>query len=234
MGAIALLLGVIRNPAFYRANSATRAKADAEYRAVRGQSMAAGKYRCIYCGWVSQKSNECHHLDGNHANNAPSNHAVVDSLCHAYHHLGQRAASERFAADNLGEQTVLAAVPELSAEDMNLLQRAAGAALLDEQEAPRAREVLRRLARRHECVEQAFGTFRPGDFAAAMVKIDEAAYQHRESVIGRLRMLFHDEVLKNEGRKFKEDFPALPVSTWGRIAANADRTEGALGTSSAR
>lgn len=220
-----LQLGVIRDERYYRGNNAARERADAEYRARRPAAMAGGKYRCVYCGHQSQKHNECHHRDGNHANNAPENMSVVDTLCHAYHHLGQRAASERNAADNLGDRTILAALPEISAEDLNLLQRVAGVALLDEKEAPMAKQILQRLARRHKPVGEAFGTFMPGDFAAAMVRIDETAYQHRDTVIGRLRMLFHEDILRAQGQKFKEDFPALPVSTWGDIAADADRTD---------
>jgi intracellular multiplication protein IcmJ len=219
-----LLLGVIRDARYYRGNNASRERADAEYKARRPAAMAAGKYKCVYCGHQSQK-NECHHDDGNHANNSPENFRVVDTLCHAYHHLGQRAASERNAADNLGDRTIVAAIPEISAEDLNLLQRAAGAALLDEKEAPVARQILQRLAKRAKPVGEAFNTFMPGDFAAAMVKLDDVAYQHRGTVIGPLRMLFHEDLLKNQGQKFKEDFPAVPVSTWDGIAADADRTD---------
>ncbi|MEJ8837584.1 hypothetical protein [Ramlibacter sp. AN1133] len=217
-----LQLGVIRDERYYRANNAQRERADAEYRARRPASMAAGKYRCIYCGHESQKHNECHHMDGNHANNAPDNHKVVDTLCHAYHHLGQRAASERFAADNLGDRTILAAIPEISAEDLNLLQRIAGVALLDPKEAPMAKQVLQTLAKRHRPVGEAFGTFLPGDFAAAMVRLDEEAYQHRGTTMGKLRMLFHEDFLRKQGEKFKDDYPALPVQTWERIAADAE------------
>lgn len=220
-----LLLGVIRDARYYRANSAARERADAEYRARRPAAMAAAKYKCVYCGHQSQKHNECHHFDGNHANNAPENLKCVDTLCHAYHHVGQRAASERNAADNLGDRTIFAAIPEISAQDLNLLQRVAGVALLDEKEAPMAKLILQRLARRHKPVGEAFGTFMPGDFAAAMATLDDQAYEHRSTVMGRLRMLFHEDVLRTQGQRFKEDFPALPVSTWEAIAADADRTD---------
>lgn len=216
-----LLIGVIRNAAYYRANDAQRGRADAEFQARRPAALAAGKYSCAFCGWHSRKNNEVHHLDGDHANNEMSNYAVVDGLCHAYHHLGQRAASERFAADNLGEKTRLAAIPELSAQDLNLLQRAIGAALLDEKEAPMAKQMVSHLASRCKPVADAFGSYMPGDFAAAMVKLDDQAYEHRDNVVGGLRLLFSGDLLQHHGRKFKEDFPALPVGTWEEVAANA-------------
>jgi intracellular multiplication protein IcmJ len=219
--AVKLLIGVIRNAAYYRANDAQRGRFDAEFQARRPAALTAGKYRCAFCGWLSRKNNEVHHLDGNHANNELSNFAVVDGLCHAYHHLGQRAASERFAADNLAEKTRLAAIPELSAQDLNLLQRAIGAALLDEREAPVAKQMVHHLAARCKPVADAFGTYMPGDFAAGMVKLDDESYQHRENVVGMLRLLFSGDLLQHHGRKFNEDFPALPVGTWEEVAANA-------------
>lgn len=220
-----LELGVIRDPRYYRANNAQKDKFDAEFRARRPAALAAGRYRCVYCGWQSQKHSEVHHKDGNHANNDPSNYAVVDDLCHGYHHLGQRAASERFSADNLAEKTRVAAVPELSATDLNLLQKAIGRALLDEREAPVAKKMLAHLAKRCAPVRDAFGTYMPGDFAAAMVKMPDDAYQHRASVMGALRLLFSADLLQHSGKKFQEDFSALPVSAWKDVAADADRSQ---------
>lgn len=220
-----LELGVIRDERYYRANDVARARHDAEYSARRPQAMAAGRYRCVFCAHMSQRHNECHHRDGDHANNTPENYAVVDPLCHGYHHLGQRSSRERFAADNLGARSVIAAVPEIDAADLNLLQRAIGVALLDEGEAGVAQDLMKRLALRSAPVQEAFGTYMPGDFAAAMVKLDDQQYQHRGAVIGTLRLLFNTEVLRDQGEKFLKDFPALPVKTWDGIAQDAGRTD---------
>lgn len=209
--------GVIRDASLYRANSARREAADAEYRAVRPAAMASGKYTCAFCGWVSRKNNECHHLDGNHANNTPENFAIADSLCHGYHHLGQRASQDRFAPDNLGDKTILAAIPEVPAADMNLLQKALGVALLDEGERAIAREIMKALAERAQSVHAALGTFRPGDVAAAMARLNNDEYANRDAVCGPIRLLFNQETLEAEGRKFKEDYPGLPFDTWTSV-----------------
>lgn len=213
-----LRIGVIRDSAYYRANSALRDRADAEYKAVRPASMAKGKYTCVYCNWVSREHNECHHKDGNHANNDQSNHLVVDSLCHGYHHIGQRASQERFSADNLGDKTLIAAIPELTAEDLNLLQRAIGVALLDEGEDKEiAREILQILSDRATAVKNALGTFRPGDIAAAMARLSDMQYEERDAVCAPMRVLFRQDLLEAEGRKFKKDYPGLPLESWPAI-----------------
>lgn len=211
-----LKVGVIRDSSLYRANSAGRERADAEYRAVRPSAMATGKYTCAFCGWVSRKNNECHHRDGNHANNSPENFAVADTLCHGYHHLGQRASQDRFAPDNLGDKTVLAAIPEISAADLNLLQRALGVALLDGDK-DTAREIMKVLAERAQAVKASLGTYRPGDIAAAMVRLSDVEYESRDHVCAPLRLLFNQDTLEAEGKKFKEDFPGLPFDSWTSV-----------------
>ena len=179
--------------------------------------MAAGKYTCAFCGWVSRKNNECHHLDGNHANNSPENYAIADSLCHGYHHLGQRASQDRFAPDNLGDKTILAGIPEVSAADLNLLQKALGVALLDKDERGIAREIMKALAERAPSVQVALGTFRPGDVAAAMARLKDDEYANRDAVCAPIRVLFNQETLESEGKKFKEDYPGLPFETWPSV-----------------
>lgn len=217
-----LVVGVIRDSALYRANSNARVKADAEYKAVRPRVMAERGYRCQFCGYTSQK-NHCHHLDGNHAHNAPENFAVADTLCHAYHHLGQSASQDQFAPENMGRKTILAAVPELSGADMNLLQRAIGVALLDPQEKEIAAQMHELLTSRAEPVREAFGSFHTGDFAAALTKLSDEEFASRATVVGDLRLVFRDNVLKNEGQRFLEDFPSLPFKSWESIKNAHDK-----------
>jgi hypothetical protein len=179
--------------------------------------MAAGKYTCAYCGWVSRINNECHHIDGDHANNTPENYAIADNLCHGYHHLGQRASQDRFAPDNLGDKTILAGIPEVSAADLNLLQKAIGVALLEQEERAVAREIMKALAERALSVQGALGTFRPGDVAAAMARLNDEEYANRDAVCAPIRLIFNQETLEAEGKKFKEDYPGLPFDTWKSV-----------------
>lgn len=183
-------------------------------------ALLRGQYRCVCCGWVS-RSNECHHIDGNHANNNDDNYAVVDVLCHGYQHLGQLATQNPYSADSLGAKTVLAAVPELSAATLNLLQRAIGVAMLDEKEAKVAALISKSLTARTRAVREAFETYEAGDFAAAMCEMTDEEYESRARVVGPLRLLFHTDILKHEGARFKAEFPALPISTWEDIYRHA-------------
>lgn len=219
-----LCIGAIRDTSLFRGNNAHRGRADAEYKAVRPRVMEEQQYRCRFCGYTSRQFNHCHHLDGNHANNVPQNMVVADTLCHAYHHLGQQASQDQFAADNLGRKTVLAAIPELSPTDVNLLQRAIGVALHDPQEEEVARAMHKLLTDRAEVVREAFGTFHTGDFAAAMKELNDAEYENRVHVVGGLRLVFRENVLKNEGGRFLTDFPSLPFKSWESVKNAHDKT----------
>jgi intracellular multiplication protein IcmJ len=216
-----LFVGIIRDPARYRAN-AKSGNADREYRAKRPDVMRKGNYKCQFCGWRSTKNNECHHLSGDHADNSDQNLAIADTLCHGYHHLGQRASQERFAPDSLGASSILATIPELTAADMNLLLRAIGVAMTKESEAPIAEELLKRLSERAYPVKKAFGTFAPGDFAAAMTidKMTDDQFRKAQSLLQSLRLIFRKDVLKEEARKFKEDFPGLPFESWNAVVGS--------------
>lgn len=218
-----LCIGVIRDAALYRSNSSARLRADAEYKAVRPRVMARQNYRCAFCA-IESKSNHCHHLDGNHANNAESNFVVADALCHAYHHLGQQASQDQFAPENLGKKTVLAAVPELSASDCNLLQRAIGVAMRDPLEAETAKSMHKLLMARSDAVKASFGSFHTGDFAAAMSQMSDEDFSNRDAVVGDLRLVFRDDVLKHEGAKFLEENASLPFSSWSNIEKNAQNS----------
>lgn len=212
-----LCIGVIRDAALYRSNSSARQRADAEYKAVRPRIMASQNYRCAFCRHTA-KSNHCHHLDGNHANNADDNFAVADALCHAYHHLGQQASQDQFAAENLGKKTALAVVPELSAADCNLLQRAIGVAMKDTTESEMAKSMHKLLLDRTGAVKEAFGTFHTADFAAAMSQLNDEEFASRDAVVADLRLVFREDVLKHEGTKFLEENTSLPFASWSSIA----------------
>jgi hypothetical protein len=218
-----LVIGVIRNEKNFRANNAKRARADAEFAAVKPKVMERLKYQCAFCALASAKYSECHHLDGNHSNNREDNFVAVDTLCHAYHHIGHLGSQDRFASDNMGEagKTVLAAVPEISASDLNLLQRAIGVAMLEDKESSVAKDLHARLIKRHEPVTEVFGTSSVRDFGAAMATMDDESYLNRDSVVSDLRVVFHADILKNEGRKFLEDFSGLPYKSWENVFKNA-------------
>jgi intracellular multiplication protein IcmJ len=212
-----LLLGVIRNAAYFRQNNRNRAASEAEFAQAKPRVKARDRDQCVFCGYESQ-SNEVHHLDGNHANNALENLAVADPLCHACNHVGQLASEEATGSDSLRHKSLVAAVPELDVGTFNLLQRALGVALDDPEHAEMANRIFKRLSARAAPVKDAFGTFLPGDFGAAMAELDDQGFECRGAVIGDLRLIFKADVLKQSGKVFKKDFAGLSVQTWETVA----------------
>lgn len=210
-----LQFGVIRNKTLYRANNQERDRADAEYKAVRPQAMQRDRWQCVYCGYESKNFNECHHQDGNHANNDLSNLVCVDDLCHAVHHLGQQSLKDNhLASDGIRAQTLLSAIPELTQTDLNLLQRAIGAAMQDPQEAALAQQIYNVLKDRSQSVEAAFAHNDGRNFAAAMARLKDDEYERRGEVMGDLRVVFRPDTVASAGRKFASEHKALPFSAW--------------------
>src|SRR3989344_4737634 len=138
-----LVIGIKRMR--FRANDARRKAADAEYRAIRPGFIEQSNGRCRYCNYSSKKHNEVHHLDDDHHNNDRSNFAIACRACHPYQHIGEPSKAGDLAGEGLGSATLLAAIPEISAQDLNHLQRAIGAALLDPKEEHAARAILEHL-----------------------------------------------------------------------------------------
>lgn len=218
---LALTLGIKRLR--FRAQDPRSASADAEFGAKRSGVVSRGKSTCAACGYQSSTAGaiDVHHLDDDHHNNADSNLTLACHTCHPYQHVGELVrrvdkgtAGSPSASEGLGARTQVASVPEISAADLNLLQRAIGVALLDEAEAPIAREMVKLLAERASWVRADLGTCMPGDFAAAMAQLSDESYAQRHDAVQDLRLLFNDETLKKLGRQFVNDNPSLPVASW--------------------
>lgn len=231
-----LLLGVIRNKTLYRANNAQRDKADAEYKAVRPGIMKRDRYQCVYCGYESRESNECHHLDGDHANNAEDNLVCVDDLCHATNHIGQQSLKDSpLASDGIRAVTSLAAIPELTQQDVNLLQRAIGAAMQDPDEAPLADQIFKVLVSRTSPVKVAFAHCDGANFAAGLARLKDDEYERREEVIGDLRVIFRPDTVASAGKKFLREHSALPFVGWsGLYESMSKRSRGSAGSDGGR
>lgn len=212
-----LLLSIKRTT--FRANDPRSSHADAEYRAKRPAALARGHYTCSACGYVTSAANghmEIHHKDDNHHNNTDDNLVCACETCHPYQHVGQTAQSD-IAGEKLGDASLIACVPEIEADDFNLLQRALGAALTDPEEAQVARRLYKLFAGRADLVEADFGSFKPKVFAAAMSKLSASEYQDRESVIGDLRLLYAMPQLKKVGQQLLADNPSMAVKSWPNV-----------------
>lgn len=214
-----LLLGIKRR--VFRDNDAKASRADAEFRALRPGALAQQQYRCVFCGYRSSEKfpghQDLHHLDDDHQNNAPDNLLVACQTCHPYHHVGEVARRDGRPAEGLGAKTMLAVIPEVSPADLNLLQRAIGAALKNEDERPVAEEIIRAFAGRCDVTKDEFGTYDPASFAAAMAELSEAEYAHRGDAIADLRLLFKASLLNKVGEQFLLDNPGMGVERWASV-----------------
>lgn len=212
-----LILSIKR--ATFRDNDPRAARANAEYEAKRPAALARGRYTCQACGYTTTETNrnmDIHHKDDNHHNNNDDNLVCACHMCHPYQHVGQAGLSTT-PAESMGKKTLIASIKELSASDLNLLQRAIGAALLDPTEAPIAEEILKTLVMRADPVKDDFGTWSPGDFAAAMARLTPEEYASREEVIQDLRLIFKKSELLRFGRELLADNPSMPVASWAAI-----------------
>lgn len=225
-----LCVGIKRSA--FRANDARSSVADAEFEAMREPALAAGRYRCRYCGYESTpnlakkrpSALQVHHLDDDHHNNEPRNLAAVDSLCHAYHHIGCNAPSPG-APQGWSDRLRMAYLPEVSAEDVNVLQRAIGAALLDDAERAVAQEILKLLGALALPVRDAWGSNKAGDFAACLSNMTSGEYERAQHALSGLRVLFHPEILKISGQQLLDDAPLLSVRSWdGLLRAHIEQS----------
>lgn len=216
-----LLLGIKRLR--FRANDPRRGAADREYRAKREAKLKHDPGKCVYCTHTSRTYNEVHHLDDDHHNNDDSNLVLACRFCHAYQHIGEPSKAGLLAGEGLGVKTIVVKVPEVSAQDMNHLQRAIGAALLDEGEAPIAKAILRHIEEQASPVKDAWETCLPVNFAAAMAELAPKEYLERERVVGDLRLVFAESFLKEAGQQMAIESPSLPVSSWKEVASDVAR-----------
>lgn len=191
--------------------------ADAEFQALRKQALEQASYRCVRCGLESApvgaraSALQVHHADDDHANNDPVNLHAYCTLDHAVHHIGCDAPSVG-GHEGMASRMRIAYVPALSAEDLNLLQRAAGAALADPSLKDAAQQILSLLGVLSLPVRDVYGSNKAKDFAAAMAVMSDVQYEDR--VVGGLRVLFHPDILKEAGARMVTDQPLMAPKNW--------------------
>jgi intracellular multiplication protein IcmJ len=212
-----LLLSVKRR--VFRQNDAQAAIHDQAFKAKRTNALQRHKFTCAGCRYMSKASAhlDVHHLDDDHTNQADENLVAVCHICHNCQHIGE--ADARFAKGMAQPRhTMIATIPEIAASDLNLLQRAIGVALMDEQEQAIALKVAGRLAARGAVTEGLFGSNATSSWAGAMASMTPEQFAARETVIAGERLLLHPEELKKLGREMMTDNPTLPLTKWANVA----------------
>lgn len=149
---------------------------------------------CRFCGAFAAGRQEVFHLDGDHANHAPTNLAAACSLCHLAQHLDV-AARQR--------SVVLAWLPEVSQAAVFMLTRSAHLALLDADADPTlevhpargteatvaAWRALKALLGREEQARERLRTSDPGVLGAALLALTSGAYRGRANLLGSIRLV---------------------------------------------
>ncbi len=211
---LSLILGIKRTR--FRANDPRSGKADAEFAAKRPNVMTRQKLTCSGCGYVSKvaRAMDVHHKDDNHHNNADENLLLACHLCHPYQHVGELGQRVDVIGESLGDKSCVVMIPEIDPRDMNLLQRAIGAALLDEKEREIAKKIFEAFVSRRDWTKAEFGSDNPRDIAGAMAALTNDEYENRIEAIEDQRLMFRASHLMRVGQQFVQDYPSMPVRSW--------------------
>ncbi|TAL65701.1 MAG: hypothetical protein EPN79_11005 [Burkholderiaceae bacterium] len=203
----------------FRDNDPRSTQADAVFVIRRPQALERARFVCQGCQYRSPQTPrkpthlQVHHVDDDHHHNDEENLAPACSLCHGYPHLGCRTTSTG-GGGGLSSKAQLAAIPELTAADLNNLQRAIGAAMNDPLESEVASTIFELLCERVRPVRESFGSSKALDFAAALAQLSPVEYEQRDEAMQDLRVVFHPDVLKVSGAEMVEDHPSLKPQNW--------------------
>lgn len=177
--------------------------ADAEFRRVEKTIVERDGFSCRFCtfrdvhGHRSPRYIGVHHLDDDHANNAPDNLLTACHPCHMCHHIGYAGMSGDYA---------LAWVPELPQTMLIHLSRSCLVAshyaqALEQGQVSRetretvtalanaANSVVDELSRRREEARRIYQTDDLTELGNALLVLGEDAYRNRHAVLGGLRLL---------------------------------------------
>lgn len=213
-----LKIGIKRG--VHRRDDARASVADAAFEPVRQAALVRAGYKCVCCGLESganpatkkRSALQVHHVDNDHHNNDdPGNLQAYCDLDHAIHHIGCDAPSN---GGNVGwaSQMRIGFIPQLSTEDINLFQRAIGAALAEPKYKAVALEMISLLGVMTLPVRDVYGSSQAKDFAAAMGCMTEEQYENRR--VDGMKVLFHPDILKQAGSQMVVDHPLYTPKTW--------------------
>ncbi|MFP3852326.1 HNH endonuclease [Pseudomonas sp. W5-01] len=176
---------------------------------LRSEVLRDSKHRCYFCGFPSQ-SLEIHNLNQNHQDVRKDNLRAVDSLCHGWQHLGELGEGNAF----------IGYLPGLVAQDVNNLQRCILVALEtgDESTKADAKKLLNWLASHRQYTEAAWGTFEPGVFANALVKMEGVGTDVHGVVFRDLAVIFNPGAYSASANQWAHDaYKSTPTASWPNV-----------------
>jgi hypothetical protein len=176
---------------------------------LRSEVLRDSKHRCYFCGFPSQ-SLEMHNLNQNHQDVRKDNLRAVDSLCHGWQHLGELGEGNAF----------IGYLPGLVAQDVNNLQRCILVALEtgDESTKADAKKLLNWLASHRQYTEAAWGTFEPGVFANALVKMEGVGADVHGVVFRDLAVIFNPGAYSASANQWAHDaYKSTPTASWPNV-----------------
>jgi intracellular multiplication protein IcmJ len=185
--------------------------ADAAFSQIRLKVLARDRNTCLHCGFRSDKYQEVHHVNDNHADNKEVNLATVCPLCHAAHHIGFSGT----------RGATLIWWPEITQADFSNLQRTMWVAIAfgDESLKSKAKNLHSLIEHRRQYVLSLFGTDSPSDVANAMLHMTEEQMAVADASLAGVRLMlsaapFESQVDYWATTVYKE----LSPDTWANMA----------------
>lgn len=229
-------------------------EADKAFQRVRVPVLEAAAYSCEFCGLHSDKYQEVHHLDDNHANNDPRNLACSCPLCHQVFHVGMAG---------MRDGGYIISLPELTQAELNqlclvmwIVQKAdtknlsADQALMVKNVQMRVQSLNSVLINRRANVKKRFcdllesngvskdftkrlslDAINPSLIANALMSLDAETYGRREELLGSLRLLPRPERFETQFQYWMEDQSRrLPINAWYRLLEDSQFSDIVMGT----
>jgi len=192
---------------------------DEDFEFIKKEKKHLDKNKCLFCGFVSEKYQESHHVDNNHANNDPSNLVTACPFCHGCYHIGFMGTA--------GKGKIIY-LPEVSQSELNRIIRVLLVCMHNEAfsmyklSSERIHEMM---LMRASIVDKEYeeGWSNPSDFANQLMRLNPVQYAFRSVVSRHLRFLPNYEGFRDQvdywGKTMSESRPA---SSWINIVQNSE------------
>ena len=191
---------------------------DAAMKTIRPKILSRDKNTCRYCGFVSPKWQEIHHLNDNHQDSSPDNLATVCPFCHQCFHLG-------LAGSTSGG--VLIWLPELTQAELNHLARAAFIAMRDEgcKLFASASALMTALETRAAFLDNHFTPMAsdPAFLGQAFLKMSKDDYGKRGETLKNIKLLPNRSRFEPQIKYWSESvYRDLSPETWDRLVKSVE------------